>query len=237
MALRLKSLFGIDLDSVYVCSSLITKIMGVIRQGILGGFSGKVAGVVGSSWKGIAVIKALPLSVANPKTAKQIEQRTKFTNVVAFGVVILATVLKPLWDRFAQQMSGFNDFIKTNIDLFDLAVPDPVADLVISKGKMALTAMVSAQYDDTLNVINLAWVDDSGEGLKLATDLLTAVVVNATSGEIKGFATAVVRSAAASGALEMALITAADELHAYIAFKRADGTVVSNTAYRIVLSD
>jgi hypothetical protein len=207
--------------------------MGVIKQGILGGFSGKVAGVVGSSWKGIAVIKALPLSVANPKTAAQIAQRGRFSNVVSFGVLILATVLKPLWDRFAQQMSGFNDFIKTNIDLFDAETPDPVADLVISKGKMAATTITNSSFNDTPNEVEVTWANDSGEGLKLATDLATLVVVNATSGEVKGFATANVRSDAAASGLLMELITPGDVIHTYLAFKRADGTVVSNTAYKI----
>jgi hypothetical protein len=207
--------------------------MGVIKQGILGGFSGKVAGVVGSSWKGIAVIKALPLSVANPKTAAQIAQRGRFSNVVSFGVLILATVLKPLWDRFAQQMSGFNDFIKTNIDLFDAETPDPVADLVISKGKMAATTITNSSFNDTPNEVEVTWANDSGEGLKLATDLATLVVVNATSGEVKGFATANVRSDTAASGLLMELITPGDVIHTYLAFKRADGTVVSNTAYKI----
>jgi len=30
--------------------------MGTIKRGILGGFSGKVANVVGTSWKGIALL-------------------------------------------------------------------------------------------------------------------------------------------------------------------------------------
>ena len=36
--------------------------MGKIRQGILGGFRGKVGTVVGSYWNGIFYIKALPVS-------------------------------------------------------------------------------------------------------------------------------------------------------------------------------
>jgi len=207
--------------------------MGVIKQGILGGFSGKVAGVVGSSWKGIAVIKALPLSVANPKTAAQIAQRGRFSNVVSFGVLILATVLKPLWDRFAQQMSGFNDFIKTNIDLFDAEYPDPVADLVISKGKMAATAITNSSFNDTANKFAVTWDNDSGEGLKLATDVLTVVCVDVTNGTVKGFATAETRDAETSGLLDMGLLGIGDTVHTYLAFKRADGTVVSNTSYLI----
>ena len=33
--------------------------MGTIKQGILGGFSGKVGTVVGSSWKGISYMRGL----------------------------------------------------------------------------------------------------------------------------------------------------------------------------------
>ena len=57
--------------------------MGKIKQGILGAVSGKVGGVVGSSWKGIAYLKVLPASVANPNTAAQQTQRGAFSGIVA----------------------------------------------------------------------------------------------------------------------------------------------------------
>lgn len=208
--------------------------MGVIKQGILGGFSGKVAGVVGSSWKGIATIKALPLSVANPKTALQIAQRQRFSNTVAFALEILSTVIKPLWDRFAQQMSGFNDFIKTNIDLFDAVDPSPVADLTISKGKMAKTTINSAAGTIATDIVVLGWTDDSGSGLKLATDKPFVVVLNVTTDEIKGFESALPRDDEITSNLQMDAITAGDVMHAYLAFRRADGTIVSNTDYKII---
>jgi hypothetical protein len=34
--------------------------MGIIKQGILGGFSGKVGNVVGGTWKGIDYMRVLP---------------------------------------------------------------------------------------------------------------------------------------------------------------------------------
>ena len=46
--------------------------MGKIRQGIIGGFSGKVGNVVGAAWKGISYMRILPVSVANPKTDAQL---------------------------------------------------------------------------------------------------------------------------------------------------------------------
>jgi len=90
--------------------------MAKINQGILGGFSGKVGGIVGSSWKGIAVMKAKPLSVANPKTAGQVTQRKKFASVQQLGSKLLTTVVKPLFDHEAQRMSGYNMFNQLNIE-------------------------------------------------------------------------------------------------------------------------
>lgn len=42
--------------------------MGTIKQGILGGFSGKVGTVIGSSWKGISYMRSRAQSVKNPRT-------------------------------------------------------------------------------------------------------------------------------------------------------------------------
>ena len=52
--------------------------MGKIKQGILGGFKGKVGTVIGSSWNGIAYMRGLAQSVKNPKTAAQLQQRAYF---------------------------------------------------------------------------------------------------------------------------------------------------------------
>ena len=49
--------------------------MGVIKQGILGGFQNKVGAVIGSNWKGIATMRSRPISVANPRTGKQVAVR------------------------------------------------------------------------------------------------------------------------------------------------------------------
>ena len=58
--------------------------MGKISQGVLGGFSGKIGNVVGGSWKGIDYMRIKPASVANPRTAAQVDQRSKFSIVLNF---------------------------------------------------------------------------------------------------------------------------------------------------------
>ena len=55
--------------------------MGKIKQGILGGFKGKVGTVIGSSWNGIAYMRGLPQSTKDRKSAAQLVQRDFFREV------------------------------------------------------------------------------------------------------------------------------------------------------------
>ncbi len=48
--------------------------MGKIKQGILGGFSGKVGTVIGGNWKGISYMRSIPQSIKNPRTDGQVSQ-------------------------------------------------------------------------------------------------------------------------------------------------------------------
>lgn len=210
--------------------------MGVIKQGILGGFSGKVAGVVGSAWKGIAYMKALPLSVANPQTAGQVAQRTKFSNVSQFASSILTSLIKPLWDRFAQRQSGYNAFVQANIDLFAAETPNPPADLILSAGKMASTAIDTLVPSEGGPEATITWVDDSGEGFKLATDKAYAIAINRDQGIWAVSSGTAVRS---DGTLLINMPEnwgAAENCDAYLSFLRSDGTIVSDTAYKTAVS-
>ena len=114
--------------------------MAIIKQGILGGFKNTVGSVVGSSWKGIATMRSLPLSVANPKTAAQVSNRNRFKACAEFGSLILASIIKPLMDRFAGQMSGYNYFTKLNKEVF--ANPEnPVWDNLIIFATLLLNSV------------------------------------------------------------------------------------------------
>jgi hypothetical protein len=206
-------------------------VMGVIKRGILGGFSGKVGSITGTSWKGIEVMKSRPLSVANPRTAGQVAQRTKLSNVVAFATAINADVIKPLWDRFAVKASGYNDFVSANIALFATEFPSPLQNLVMSRGKMQATPIgnITCSAGDLLATIS--WVDDSGEGFKLATDVPYVVIAQLGEGLVIGATAPVQRS---SGSIDISLPSAiiGDQLAVYLAFRRADGTIVSNSSYK-----
>jgi hypothetical protein len=206
--------------------------MATIKQGILGAFSGKVGSVVGSSWKGIAIMKALPASVANPKTAKQVIQRSKMSSAVAFAKEVLPQVIKPLNDRFVSRMSGYNSFIQNNINCFEGGVLTKPEDLQISPrvNKAQLIDAIAAEAG--LYKKKATFTSDAGEGFALATDVCYMVGHSRETGEVWGHKCEGVR---ADGEVVFNVPASVDdkggEIDYWFSFMRADGTVVFATSH------
>lgn len=126
--------------------------MGIIKRGILGGVANKIGNVVGSSWKGIATLRSLPLSVANPRTLAQRNNRASFTIMSKLGSEVLATVCQPLWNRDAKQMSGFNAYVMNNKRAFDADPLEWLINPVMSKGNLSATLSNAALADGGTNL-------------------------------------------------------------------------------------
>ena len=86
--------------------------MGKIKQGILGGFKGKVGTVIGSSWNGIAYMKGLPQSVRNSKSAAQIVQRDFFKEVQQIASQLTAEQLAFLYPSSPKGMTRRNAIVQ-----------------------------------------------------------------------------------------------------------------------------
>ena len=86
--------------------------MGKIKQGILGGFKGKVGTVIGASWNGIAYMRGLPQSQKDPKTAAQIAQRAFFREVQDLVGQLSYEQLVFLFPESVQGMSRRNLLVK-----------------------------------------------------------------------------------------------------------------------------
>ena len=200
--------------------------MGVIKQGLLGGFSGKVANVVGTSWKGIAVMKALPLSVANPRTAAQVAQRNKMAGCVAMLQPILSQVIKPLNDRFAGKMSGFNYALQASIAAFDDngSLDDPVL-FKISRAANKAQLIDAIAAEAKITKLKCTWTSDAGKGYALATDNCYLVGYCVDTGSF-AVSTSAIRSAG-QAYLEFpdGAFNAGQTVEVWMAFLRADGTV------------
>ena len=208
--------------------------MGVIKQGILGGFSGKVAGVVGSSWKGIAVMKSLPLSVANPNTAGQQAQRGAMTQVVAAARLLLASVIGPFWNKFAQKMSGYNMFVKTNIKAFTTAGFTNPSVFFSQRGSLINFAAISAQAVSGTSQITVQWTDNTGVADALSTDEGNIVYYNATQ-DYWGTQTNVSTRQTGGYTFLDATMNAADVLEVYVGATRPDDSIVSDSFYAQVV--
>lgn len=206
--------------------------MGIITSGILGPISGKVGPVVGGSWKGIAYLRQLPASVANPQTALQTAQRTKLSNCVAFAKEILTTIIKPLNDRFASGESGYNSFVSRNISLFAGAVPSPAGDLSISEGSLLNVTLAQLQATDGSDEVSCNYQDNSGTGNAQATDEAYIVIYNETQGVFGVSSGAYDRESAPAIVTMPTNCATGDVLHEWLAMRTANGFAVSNTAYQ-----
>lgn len=230
---RAESSVRILIEIIYIFVAIIKKTyitMAVIRRGILGGLSGKIGNVVGSSWKGIAVVKSLPLSVANPNTAAQVVQRTKMTNVVEFAKEILTDIIKPLNDRFASGQSGYNLFVQRNIALFENEYPNPQADLILSEGSVTPVDLIDVTLDVSGGNGMVTYTINTGDGDALATDELYGFVYNRTRNTFSVMDIEP-RSAGTAAVANPAGTIVGDTVYAWASFRRADGTKVSSTAY------
>ena len=86
--------------------------MGKIKQGILGGFKGKVGTVIGSSWNGIAYMRGLPQSTKDRKSAAQLAQRDFFREVQDLVGQLSYEQLVFLFPNSAKGMSRRNLLVK-----------------------------------------------------------------------------------------------------------------------------
>lgn len=208
--------------------------MSRISQGILGAGKGKVGGVIMSSWKGIATIRSMPASVANPRTAAQTAQRTKFTLMVAVARLLLSSLINVYWDPFTKKMSGYNAWMKYNNDAFtDVGLANP-ALAQMSRGSLMGYLTLSATAIASGHSINVTWVDNSGTGDALATDTIHVCYYNETQDYWSFSTDGSTRSTEVHDVIDNNLALN-DQLHVYCFLARPDLSKVSNSEYLSVV--
>lgn len=207
--------------------------MAVIKQGILGGISGKIGSVVGTSWKGIAVIKSLPLSVANPKSTGQVAQRGAMTQIVIVARLLLASLIQPYWNPFAQRMSGYNAFVKENIDTFLTAGFTSFAAFFSMRGSLINFQTISVNASAGGSTVTVDWEDNTGVADAEAADESIVVYYNATQDY---WATSIAQAERSAEEVIIAdvLIQVADVLHVYTGASRPNISKVSDSVYTLV---
>lgn len=167
--------------------------MGVINQGILGGFSGKVGPVVGGKWKDVDYMRSYVIP-ANPNTAGQQAVRSKFSALVALSKQILTAILQAFWDPHYSDMSGYNAWISKNYPLSD---GDGVIDstAIMSEGGVEGFDMLACTYNTATGQVIASWADNSGVNGALNTDVVNFVFLDNDGQQLHPITTSTQRDA------------------------------------------
>ena len=164
--------------------------MGKIKQGILGGFKGKVGTVIGASWNGIAYMRGLPQSVKNPKTPAQQAQREFFREVQDLAGQLSHEQLLFLFPESVQGMSRRNLLVKQLADEPLIAEGVKHADLgnITSLGNAPTADLpdvtVSADTVEGSDVLKMQWDADNDWRSTHADEYPTIYVFNVTQKKI-----------------------------------------------------
>ena len=204
--------------------------MGIIKQGILGGFSGKVGNVVGASWKGIDYIRSLPSSVRNPRTPRQVKQRTKFSLVQGF-LTSMTPFIRIGFRNYTNQQSAMNAALSYNVtrgikgegENIELDYPN----LQVSRGKLFSTTVALASVNG--DNITVEWetiiANDARE-----KDEVYVVFFNKSKGVAIYNSERVYRMAGETRFAIPALWDG-DTVECYVAFSALEGKEMSNSKY------
>lgn len=201
--------------------------MGIIKQGILGGFSGKVGNVIGSSWRGISYMRSVAQSTAKTRSVAQAIQQERFARVVSFLQPITA-YLRIGYKGGKEHQSPFNAAMSYVIKR---AVTDDGIDyskVLVSHG--SLTPVMEAKATESNGKVSFTWTDNSGQGDALATDWAMPLAYNTVKREAIFTTHAVTR---AEGKTELSLPSrwTGDKLVVYLGFTSQDELTPANSLY------
>jgi len=206
--------------------------MGQISKGILGGFSGQVGSVIGSSWKGINYMRSVPLrKKSRTFSQSQLEQQEKFSTMLKF-VKNLKDIVAVTFKSLASGMSGSNKAMSYNLaNAITGSYPNYFINygtVLISKGNLPPAGNVAVTTGGS-GKITFSWNDNSGLGKALPTDKAILVAYSPDLDTVVYTLTGPMRSATfATLAVEY---LSGKQVHTWLAFISDDGKSVSNSAY------
>ena len=160
--------------------------MGKIKQGILGGFKGKVGTVIGASWNGIAYMRGLPQSIKNPKTAAQQAQRAFFREVQDLVGQLSYEQLVFLFPESVQGMSRRNLLVKQLSTDPLVAEGSKHADLadITSLGNAPTADLPDVSIVASRSAVTISWNADNAWRSQHADEYPTICVFNVTQKKI-----------------------------------------------------
>lgn len=203
--------------------------MGKISQGILGGFSGKVGTVIGSTWKSVHYMRAIATSVKDSRTEKQLIQRSKFLASINFLKTVTPFV-RIGYRNYAYRQSEFNAAMSYMLK-YAVTGDGEQATIDFDKTLLAqgsLTTATDAAVQVEAGKATFTWTDNSNTGNAVATDKVMVLAYNKDKQETV-YNTAAATRADGTAELVLPASWADNALAVYLAFYSEDGQRVSNS--------
>lgn len=206
--------------------------MGIITKGILGGFSGTVGTVVGSTWRGIEYMRSRPIFSKNRQfTPAQLDQQLKFGLVTRFTQTI-SDLLNLTYKRYAQRQTGRNSAVSY---LLQHAVtgssPDFQIDypkVLISRGTL-LGAKEAAVAAGPGSLITFTWSNNAGAGRAKTSDK-AVVLVHCPELQQSRYAVTTATRSSGTASLEATGFNG-HTVHTWLGFISENHQLVANSVY------
>lgn len=202
--------------------------MAIIRNGILGGFKGKVASVVGYNLKGQDIMRGVADPRSVPSTENELKNQNKFA-VTQPWLQALTPFLRVGFKDYDPKFEGFNaaksynnkNAVKEGASGFYV---DPALALV-SYGDMDQAAEASAS-SESANTVTFKW-----EGGNFAYDDRAMVVVYDIEGGKAEHDTAAANVQKKQFVFQLNHMFSGKQVHVYLAFVSEDRKRRSNSQY------
>lgn len=208
-----------------------TKNMAILKNGIFGGFSGKVGNMVGYEAGGKFLVKSAPKKSTLPPTEKQINHRARFKLMIGF-LTIIRDFISIGFNTIKREHTAMNMAMSYNVkNAVTGLAPDFAIDyprLMISMGNLAIAGFPTAAYAGD-NQLEFSWVNDQSGKYCSWGDELNTMVYNEAKNEFliwQGGA----RRKDEICKLKLPEDFIGDEVHCYFYFINEKGTT-SNSMY------
>lgn len=203
--------------------------MAQIKDGLFGGFSGKIGNVVGCKGKNGFYVRSLPSHVSNPRTEQQQAQRRKFSLAMQ-----LARTLTPFLHISYREFAGAKKPFHAAVSSFiQNAVVQVEADYAIDFNKVlvsrgSLNTIRKGQVFREKNEVVYTWEDNSGEGNATTTDVTLLLAFNRTRW-MAVYSDAAAQRCDGKAKLNIPVDWIDDSLVVYLGFRSLNGGTVANS--------
>jgi hypothetical protein len=186
-----------------------------------------MGGAVFTGWKGINVLKTKPLTVANPQTPGQRQQRNTLRACLDVYRLISGAINYG-FKQAAVKKSEYNAFMSVNMkNAVIVTDPDNVAInpalILVSNGSLGTTTMSTVVADESSSDVVITYPTTTPIAGQSPTDIPHAVLFNSDTAQWEYLGPNATRTAGTATFAVTIPITAADSCRVYVFFVSADG--------------